>query len=95
MWFLLWPQKFEAMNRPTIANFQDDLRMGLWHLNWHHSDETDPVPFFSRDITVFELPNHQNASTATAESCGALCLSIVAFEHGRVARMIAIFGRIS
>ena len=20
------------MNRPTIANFQDDLRMGLWHL---------------------------------------------------------------
>jgi hypothetical protein len=31
---LLCPQKFEAMNRPTIANFQDDLRMGLWHLNW-------------------------------------------------------------
>jgi hypothetical protein len=51
---LLWPQKFEAMNRPTIANFQDDLRMGLWHLNWHHSDETDPVPFSSRHITVFD-----------------------------------------
>jgi hypothetical protein len=42
------------MNRPTIANFQDDLRMGLWHLNWHDSDETDPVPFFSRHITVFD-----------------------------------------
>ena len=83
------------MNRPTIANFQDDLRMGLWHLNWHHSDEMDPVPFFSRHITVFELPNHQNASTATAALRG------IVLERGRIrARSrrdddCAIFGRIS